>query len=279
MPVPYRQQQASNPPVLGPILLYLLPVPLLLVIVMAFAQGHFFRALFGLLALGLFWLAAWFVKRAAFYEWKSRQRKWQRATRIPWRFSAAVFTAGGAFVVTTLLVHHNIFIGALAAVIGFCGILLTYGVDPQHDKTLDTSRFGVTTEEISDLLDEAEANLDDISNAAAQLDNTELKVRLNRIADKTRGILKLIEEDPKDLRRARKFLKVYLQGARQVASQYVKTSHTQQHDELEQNFRNVLGTIEDVIEEQRTKLLENDVLDLDVKIEVLEAQLKHEGVI
>jgi len=40
----------------------------------------------------------------------------------------------------------------------------------------------------------------------------------------------------------------------------------------------VLVTIEQVFGEQQQKLLENDVLDLDVQIEVLKTQLEREGV-
>ena len=279
MPIPYRQQQKSNPPLVGPVLLYVLPLPLILVVFSSFASGAFFKSVFSLISLGLFWLGAWFIKRAAFYEWKSKQRKWQRATRVPWRFSAAVFTGCGVFIVTTMLLQHNIFIGILSAFVGFLGILLTYGLDPQHDRDLDTSRFGVTTEELTELLDEAEGNLREIETAANSLRNNDLKIRLHRISDKTRAILKLIEEDPKDLRRARKFLKVYLLGAKNVATQFSKTTHAQEDETIKTNFSNVLNSIEEVIEEQQQKLLENDILDLDVKIEVLETQLKREGVI
>ena len=55
-----------------------------------------------------------------------------------------------------------------------------------------------------------------------------------------------------------------------------RSGHT---GELEENFRNVLQTIEGVFDEQHQKLLEHDKLDLDVQIEVLSTQLKKEGVI
>jgi len=48
--------------------------------------------------------------------------------------------------------------------------------------------------------------------------------------------------------------------------------------ELEDNFRNVLETIETVIGEQKGKLLENNLTELDVQIEVLQLQLEKEGV-
>ncbi len=279
MPTPYRQQEKTRPGGIGPFALFLVPLPLLIVIVSGLMTGSFFRILSAACALGLAWTAGWFLRQARRYEIEATRRKWARATRVPWRFSAAVFAGGSALLVTTLLMEHNLFVGLLAAIGGFAGVVLAYGFDPQYDSKQNVARFGVTTEEIVEALDEAEANLAQIQQSAKSIGNSELKMRLGRIVDKTRGILSLIEEDPKDLRRARKFLKVYLKGARDVTRQYAKTHTQQQDDTLETNFRNVLTSIEEVIEEQHAKLLENDVLDLDVKIEVLEAQLKHEGII
>lgn len=279
MPTPYRQKIKRKGPGFGPVLLYILPLPLLLVIISGLVKGRFLTLLFGVAALGLIWLAAWFLQQGSRYQWESRRRKWARATRIPWRFSAAIFCGVAGFIIASILVGHSILIGIVAALAAFFGVVMTYGFDPQYDRKQDVSRFGVTTEEIIEALDEAEANLSQIESSAKSIGNSELKLRLGRIVDKTRGVLSLIEEDPKDLRRARKFLKVYLSGAKNVTSQYAKTHKHQENEVLEQNFRNVLASIESVIEEQHGKLLENNVLDLDVKIEVLEAQLKHEGII
>lgn len=262
-----------------PFMLYLLGVPLVLVVINGLSTGHTGRLVFGSLALGLTWFSAYFLRRAAHFEWESRRRKWAQSTRVPWRFSAAVFAAGAGLTVPVFLLGHNLVVGILGGVGAFAGVVFRYGLDPQYDKSKDVSRFGVTTEEVIEVLDEAEANLQQIETASGQIGNTELKVRLGRIVASTREVLGLIEEDPKDLRRARKFLKVYLLGARNVTQQYARTHQHQENEELEQNFRNVLNSIESVIQEQHDKLLENDVLDLDVKIEVLEAQLKHEGII
>lgn len=89
----------------------------------------------------------------------------------------------------------------------------------------------------------------------------------------------MLEQDPRDLRRARKFLNVYLDGARQVTQGYAKTHGRMTTPELEDSFRRVLTTIEEVFAEQQQKLLEADVTDLDVQIEVLTTQLKREGVV
>jgi len=279
MAIPYRQKIKNKGPGFGPYLLYILPLPLLLVIISALISGRFFRLILAVSALGLIWIAAWFLQQGAKFEWEARRRKWARPTRVPWRFSVAVFAAAGALIVDSFIIGHNLLVGLLTAIGAFAGVIMAYGFDPQYDKNRDVSRFGVTTEEIIEALEEAENNLGQIESSAADISNSELKIRLGRIVDKTRGVLSLIEEDPKDLRRARKFLKVYLTGANNVTKQYARAHKQQDNQVLEQNFRNVLESIENVIEEQHSKLLENDVLDLDVKIEVLEAQLKHEGII
>ena len=278
MPTPFRQQKQSSPGI-GPFLLFVLPLPLVIVIAASLLKGHSLHLLSSLASLSLIWLAAWFVKRAHYYQWQSSQRKWSRSTRFPWKMAASIFTAAGVFILTTFILQHNIVVAVLGSGLAYLGVLLKYGLDPQFDRNKDVTLVGVTTEELIEIFDEAELNLKEINNSAKSINNKELKDRLNRISDKTQGILKQIEEDPKDLRRARKFLKVYLKGARKVATQYAASHHLKDNKELEENFRNVLTTIEEVIEEQTIKLQENDILDLDVKIEVLEAQLKHEGVI
>jgi len=79
--------------------------------------------------------------------------------------------------------------------------------------------------------------------------------------------------------RARKFLKVYLDGAQQVTEGYARMHATDNTEQLEDNFRRVLTTIETVIADQQQKLKENNVSELDVQIEVLQMQLENEGVV
>jgi hypothetical protein len=79
------------------------------------------------------------------------------------------------------------------------------------------------------------------------------------------------------LRRARRFLTVFLEGAEQVSDGYARTHRYSDSAELEQSFRTVLITIEDQFKSQRARLRQADVLDLDVQIEVLKKQLAQEG--
>jgi 5-bromo-4-chloroindolyl phosphate hydrolysis protein len=166
---------------------------------------------------------------------------------------------------------------ALYAGFAFTGCWLYYGRDPSRSHP-EIAAIGITAEEVIELLEEAEGRIANIEKARRQIANPELNDRLRSIVKGARRILEIIEDDPRDARRARKFLRVYLDGAMQVTQGYAKTHALGESAELEANFRRVLGTIETVISEQQQKLLENNLSELDVTIEVLQMQLEKEGV-
>jgi 5-bromo-4-chloroindolyl phosphate hydrolysis protein len=127
-------------------------------------------------------------------------------------------------------------------------------------------------------LKQAYGRLQGIESAARRIAVPEFGERLDRIIDIGRHILAEIERDPKDASRARRFLNIYLDSAERVTTEYARTHRQIRSRPLEQNFRQLLIDMERTFEDQHRKLLENDVLSLDVEIEVLNARLKREGV-
>jgi hypothetical protein len=101
---------------------------------------------------------------------------------------------------------------------------------------------------------------------------------MQRITDQARVVLGQLETDPKDLPRARRFLVTYLDGTRDVVAKYAAQQHDLADTPLAENFRRVLTTIEQVFKEQEEVLKQDDKTDLEIQIEVLETQLKREGV-
>jgi len=266
-------------PEVGPLLLYVLPIPLLPAMFIALGKGQFGHFVGALGAFALLVAAALMARRGLRVEAEAKRRKWIRSTRVPFKLVAACLAGAGTALGAWWVVDHSALIAICFALGAAAGVLLNYGLDPQHAAEEAVGPFGVTSDEVLDALEEAEKKLERIDTANRSIRNPELSDRLRRITAKAREILQVIEEDPRDLRRARKFLKVYLDGTQRVTEGYARTHTQQQNDMLEDNFRNVLTTIEDVFGEQHQKLIENDVLDLDVQIEVLITQLKREGVI
>lgn len=130
------------------------------------------------------------------------------------------------------------------------------------------------------LLAEARSRVKALETAARMVASPEFRDRLSRVAGWAGAVVAEIERDPRDLRRARKSLTVYLDGAEKVTARYLAT-HPRAGDQqgaLEQNFRTLLEELERAFADQHARLLRNDTMDLDVQIEVLTTRLKREGV-
>jgi len=280
-PRPYNRNHktAARRPLTGGFLLYLFSAILLIALIKSLNSGQTINFLAGAISFLTMLVGAWSVRKGLFYEAEAAMRKWNRSTRVPWKVTGAVLVGVSTAVASLFMVGQPLIISIGAGIGAIAGAMLCYGLDPQYSNPDAVSTLGVTTDEVVEALEEAETKITSIENAARSIHELELKDRLRKITDKAREILDVIEEDPRDLRRARKFMKVYLEGAEKVTNGYVKMHPGAKDAKLDNNFRNVLITIENVFTEQHTKLMENDVLDLDIEIEVLQAQLKHEGVI
>jgi len=262
------------------LLLYILPLPLLPAIFSALSDGESIVALARVAGFASAMLAATLIRKGMQLDNEAKRRNLRRrASTVRYRFVGAVVLAVGMFILAWIGIpeKHGLFDSILFAIAVLVGSYLYYDFDSPN-KGPDIAAVGITTEELVELLDEAEGRIAGIEKASRDINNREFKDRLRRIVKEARSILTTIEEDPVDARRARKFLKVYLDGAQQVTEGYARTHKNGGSHELEGNFRRVLTTIETVIAEQQAKLRENNLSDLDVNIEVLQLQLEKEGV-
>jgi 5-bromo-4-chloroindolyl phosphate hydrolysis protein len=176
-----------------------------------------------------------------------------------------------------LAVGQSAALSLVYAAIAMIGFHLVYGFEALGRPRAFTSD-DERVRKVERALAEAEGKLLELDRAARRIGNPELKSRLGRIGAQGRAILDQIAGRPTDLSRARRFLAVYLDGVKQVTDGYART-HTQADSrDLEQNFRNVLVTVERVFDEQHQHLLETDLMDLDIQIEVLQKQLEREGI-
>ena len=277
MAEPYTRETAGYWRSQG-VLLFVLPIPLLWVVMRSLANGEADQLLASISALSLLWLGALLNRSGLRAEVEYKRRKIATAPGTPKKTIAAVLVGGGTFITMAFLVNNGFIVSAVAGFLAAIGAMFHYGVDPRGSKGVTGATHGYTTTEIIEALGSAQAKIDAIDTAARAIPNSEMGQRLRRITDKAREIIAVIEEDPGDLRRARKFLNTYLDGARKVTEGYAKTHQSDSDGELASNFRNVLETIETTFTEQHEHLMQDDVFDLDVQIEVLKTQLEKEGV-
>lgn len=260
------------------LLMYFLPLPAVPAAVFDLIQENLSGVIVNSSCYALFVYAAILLRRGLAAESDYVEKKITRPPKWPLKFYSSVLTAVTTSLIAWLGAGNSLLISILFGFGALLGMYLSYGFDPRKEKTVAGSH-GYSTEKIAKTLDEAEQLIERIETANQQIINSEFNSRIRRICDLSKSILDKLEDDPGDIRRARKFLKVYLEGTQKVTEGYAKTHQLSDSDQLEQNFRNVLDNIERVFSEQQEQLIENEVFDLDVQIEVLSKQLKQEGII
>lgn len=250
------------------VLPFLFFIPAGIAAVLALVRGDVAR--FGQAAgvTALFFLAAWLIRRGV--------RAAGGAMPFPGRtlgaLAMALATAGAAW----FLAGHNMLVSILFGAVALAGTVLAYGTE------LAPSRKEILSADLADvrqIVGEAREKLSRLHRARYRITGApEITQKLDGIKAWIEKILARIEEDPRDLRRARKFLVVYLDGAGEVADKYVALQAKGEGESFAPRLLSLLDEMEKVSAEQHAKLLENDSFDLDVQLEVLSARLKKEGV-
>ncbi len=271
-----RQSDPSAAVAVQSALMFILTLPVLIAAVIAMARGLLTPMIGSAIGYTLLLAGAWMLWQGLLAEAAYAHRRIAKTPR-PLKALGSGLVGLGTGVTAWLGVGHHPGIGIAFGVVALLGCLLFYGRDPRTAKRVTNPSGLDTTDQVLSALAQAERSIEAIEQSSANIHHPEVHGRLVRIARLAREILTLLEEDPRDLRRARKFLNVYLDGVQRVVAGYAKTHKRATSPDLDARFRRVLASIESVFQEQRQKLLETDIMDLDVQIEVLTSQLEREG--
>jgi 5-bromo-4-chloroindolyl phosphate hydrolysis protein len=259
-------------------MLYVFPFLAIPATIKAFITGNLAGIIINVSGYALYLFAAGLLRRGLIAEAAYHEKRFSRPPKRPFKTLAAFVVALTTFMMAWQGAQHTFPVATAFGLGALLGMYLSYGFDPRAEKSL-TGAYGYSSDEIAKTIDEALSVILSIENANHQIRNAEFNARIDRICETAKNILVELEANPAAIRRTRKFLLVYLDGASKVTTGYASTHQLVASNELEQNFRNLLDSIETVFNEQKDKLLEEDLFDLDVQMEVLATQLKHEGVL
>ena len=231
------------------------------------------QMILSLAAGGLLLASAWMTREGlrAAEEYDSR-----RVARRPFPrkmlgavLMALAMGAGG------LISHTNPVYPGFFAAAGFVLHLLAFGRDPLRDKgTEGLDPF--QTDRVARAVAEAEGHLTAMKDAILRTSDSVLEARVDRFADTARGLFRSIETDPGDLTAARKFLSVYLQGARDATVKFADLFAHNRSATARTDYEALLTDLETTFAARTTALLANGHTDLDVEISVLRDRLKLE---
>lgn len=249
-----------------------------------FAGRAFFQDPAGLLrdlgAFAVLFLAAWLTREGLLAQEAYEARRVARRPAIPRKIFGAVLTGAGLALGGWGWAADGGAAGLAAPVIfGLLGAglhLAAFGLDPLRDKGVE----GVDRHQsgrVARAVDEAERHLAAMAEAVRATGDRALIARVARFQDTARAMFRTVEADPRDLTAARRYLGVYLLGARDAATKYADLRQSRDDPEARAAFTNLLDDLESNFAARTRSLLQNDRSDLDVEIEVLRERLAREG--
>ncbi|QBF31118.1 5-bromo-4-chloroindolyl phosphate hydrolysis family protein [Thalassococcus sp. S3] len=230
----------------------------------------------GLGAAALLGLGAWLLREGLRAEAAFAARKVARRPAMPRKIFAGLLAGLGVAVATYRndpgLVAPILYGGAAL------GLHLTaFGIDPLRDKGLE----GVDTfqqDRVARVVDEAEAHLKAMTDAIQRAGDRKMEARVEAFQSTARELFRTVEEDPRDLTAARKYLGVYLLGARDATIKFADIYSRSRDDQARQDYAALLDDLDENFAARTRKMLLEDRSDLTVEIDVLRERLQREGV-
>lgn len=230
----------------------------------------------GLAGAGLWTGGAFLLREGLKAEAAFAARKVARRPALPRKILAALLAGSGA-----ALAAWKGEPGLLSAVIygtAAAGLhLAAFGLDPLRDKgaegadTFQQSR-------VARAVDEAEQSLVAMKDAALRARDRKVEARVEQFQSVARELFRTVEEDPRDLTAARKYLTVYLQGARDATVKFADIYARSQDAGARESYLALLDDLEQNFAARTRKMLVADRADLTIEIDVLRDRLQREGV-
>lgn len=273
-----RREQIKRKPVRAR-LIWVLPIPVLLASFIDLITAQFGSFLVNTVASAMFLFAAIVSRKGFLQEVAEQHESFSKLKTLPFKTLGATLLGLATLWTAWLSVGHEPGMSILYGVGAFSAFALLYGLDLRLNKKHSLDAFNGDNKEVKEALQKAHAKLLEIEQAMHVIQHPELKQRLQKIVALGQKILNEIANNPAYADSMRKFLNVYLDGAKSVVISYTKSHPEYTEHPLEANFRRILITIEDTFTKQYQKILEKDWHALDIQIEVLRTRLKHEGLV
>lgn len=270
-----RPRQAQVDPAGGRV--NLLFVPAIVLVATALNNGAQSLA-FALIGAGLLTLSAWLLREGLRAEAAYHARKIARRPALPRKLFAAVLTGLGTG--AAVLAHQSGLEVVSPLLYGLCASTLHlagFGIDPMRSKGME----GIDTfqqDRVARVVDEAEKHLTAMTDAMRRAGDAKAATRLTEFQTTARDLIRTVEEDPRDLTAARKYLGVYLRGARDATIKFADI-HTRTRDsQARADYLALLDDLDENFSARTRKLLLEDRSDLTIEIDVLRERLAREGV-
>jgi hypothetical protein len=228
--------------------------------------------LLGLAAGGLIVLSAWLTREGLKAEAAYHARTLARRPAVPRKAMAAVLT-GAALAAGGVIADQGLVYPVLYALVGAGFHLGAFGLDPMADKGME-GIDAFQTGRVALAVEEGEKYLAAMKDAILRAKDRALERRVDQFAGAARSLFRTVEVDPGDLTAARKYLSVYLMGARDATVKFADHYAQTRDAGARADYEALLADLETTFAQKTTLFLTNNRTDLDVEIAVLRDRLK-----
>lgn len=252
-------------------ILFLAPA---IILINAF-RGDEAQMLFGLAAFATLILAAWLTRSGIAAQDAFDARRVARRPAIPRKlFGTALtfagLTLGGLMSQPSLLTPLGF--GLAGAILHF----IAFGADPLRNKGME----GVDdfqNQRVATAVDEGEKYLTAMRDAILRAGDRKLEARVDQFVTTARIMFRTVEGDPRDLTAARKYIGVYLMGARDATTKFADHYAATRSEKARTDYEALLTDLETNFASRTQALLDNERTDMTVEIEVLRERLALES--
>lgn len=228
----------------------------------------------GLGATALLLAGAWLTREGVRAHQAYDERKVARRPAFPRKIFGAVLVGAGVGLGAAI---GQAGLAALGIGLAAAGLhLVAFGPDPLGDKGAE----GVDpfqTDRVARAVDEAEKLLAGMADAILRAGDRALEARVERFAATARAMFRGVEADPRDLTAVRKYLSVYLTGARDATVKFADLYAQSRDAGARADYEALLDDLEGNFARRTQALLSDNRTDLDVEISVLRERLGREG--
>lgn len=238
-------------------------------------RGDADQMLFGFSAFGTLILAAWLTQSGIAAQAAFDARRVAHKPAIPRKlFGAALtfvgLTLGGLMSQPSALLPFGF--GIAGAILHF----LAFGPDPLRNKGMEgVDEF--QTQRVATAVDEGEKYLAATRDAILRAGDRKLETRVDQFAATARQMFRTVEGDPRDLTAARKYIGVYLMGARDATVKFADHYAATRDAKARAAYEALLDDLDTNFASRTQALLDNERSDLTVEIEVLRERLALEN--
>ncbi len=255
------------------------PLPstrLLFILPFLFAVNAFFgtptQLLYGFGAFAALLISALFTREGMVAKAAFDARRVARRPALPRKLLGAMFMAVGLFLGARVGATDPI----LSILLGLVGLILhitAFGADPMRSKGAEgIDQF--QTDRVARYIDEAEGYLAGMKDAILRVRERGLELRVETFAETARGLFRSVENDPGDLSAARKYLTVYLMGARDATIKFADHYSQTRDNAARAQYEALLRDLETTFASRSQALIGNGKTGLDIEIDVLRERLK-----